>query len=378
MYFWVTHNPMRMAVLVDFGISQEDPYSEQRLLEIKPGDRILTIASGGEVPLTLLSLIEGIRVTAVDLSPAQIRLCRLKIAAATELPFPDNGRFLGYATMDKTARLRCYDSVVRPILSESDRAFWDAHRKELAKGIVLSGRFEQYIGYLRILAGCLIGRRNLRRLTACTSIEEQKQVFDRKIATRASLKALFKIAFHPALYKKRGLDEQALIHADQTTGQRFYGKFEAFCTNNPASGNYFLQFFLLGGCVTDEAYPDYLKPVNKERLLGNLKNLELKVASFREEMASKEKGFYGKIHLSNLGDWSDTKEFETLMEELNRKSEPGTLMCYRHLQKNQFKTYGAYGWQVDQALSAQAERQDRFPFYGILALRFEPKTQTSE
>jgi S-adenosylmethionine-diacylglycerol 3-amino-3-carboxypropyl transferase len=362
-----------MAALFDFGISQEDPFSELRVLEVSPGDRILSVASGGEVPLTLLSQVEWIQVTAVDVSEAQIRLCRLKVAAALHLEFPENGQFIGYAPMSEKKRLQWYDASIEPKLSELDRQYWRSHRKEIGKGIINAGRFERYIAKMRIFAQGLIGKRNLQRLTECSTIQEQKLIFDQQIATRNSLRALFKIAFHPAIYKKHGLDEQALIHADQSTGDRFYGKFEDFCTTNPASGNYFLQYFLLGGCNTIEAYPDFLKPENKERLMGNLNNLELKTLSFREALLEKERGYFNKIHLSNLGDWSTTEEFEALRQTFLLKCTPGTRICSRHLQKNHFTAEGAKGFEFDHVKSQQLECRDRFPFYGILSI-----IQTSE
>jgi S-adenosylmethionine:diacylglycerol 3-amino-3-carboxypropyl transferase len=57
-----------MAVLFDFGISQEDASTEQFVLGVNPADRILSVASGGEVPLSLLSLNDNITICAVDLS----------------------------------------------------------------------------------------------------------------------------------------------------------------------------------------------------------------------------------------------------------------------------------------------------------------------
>jgi S-adenosylmethionine-diacylglycerol 3-amino-3-carboxypropyl transferase len=371
-----------MAVLFDFGLSQEDPLSERRVLDLTPGDRILSVASGGEVPLTLMSLIESLQVTAVDISKAQIRLCRLKITAATQLPFPQNGQFLGFAPMVHQERLRLYDECIRPNLDEQDGGFWDMHRKEISKGIINAGRFEGYIANLRMFTHVLIGKRNLQRLTECSTMEEQKLIFSQKIATRKSLQALFKIAFHPAVYKKRGLDEQALIHADQSTGKRFYSKFEFFCTFNPASENYFLQYFLLGGCITLNAYPEYLKPENKVRLINNLMQLELKTLSFREALLEKERGYFNKIHLSNLGDWSTPKEFSDLRHALNLKCTDGTRICSRHLQKNQFTVNGAEGFYIDKVESLQAESRDRFPFYGILSILFNPvvvsQPQTNE
>lgn len=61
-----------MAILFDFGISQEDPLTEQLVLDVKPTDQILSVASGGEVPLSLLSLNENITISAVDISEDSI------------------------------------------------------------------------------------------------------------------------------------------------------------------------------------------------------------------------------------------------------------------------------------------------------------------
>ena len=38
-----------MKNLFDFGMSQEDPLSEQSVLNIQTGDSVLSLASGGEV-----------------------------------------------------------------------------------------------------------------------------------------------------------------------------------------------------------------------------------------------------------------------------------------------------------------------------------------
>ena len=72
--------------------------------------------------------------------------------------------------------------------------------------------------------------------------------------TEQILLDIFAIAFHPSVYKKRGLQEQALLHADGDTGLRFFQKFGGFCAATPARQNYFLQYFLTGKCLFPRTY----------------------------------------------------------------------------------------------------------------------------
>jgi S-adenosylmethionine-diacylglycerol 3-amino-3-carboxypropyl transferase len=352
-----------MKALFDFGISQEDPLTEQYVLDVQPGDRILSVASGGEVPLSLLSLNDRIHITAVDLSLSQIMLCRLKLLSALYVGFPVNGHFLGYSRMKKSKRSEIFRDIIKPHLNIEEAAFWDLNMKYIEQELAGSGRFESYIKKMRFVAYLILGKKNLAALISCNTLEEQNEIFRNRISTRKSLQLLFKIAFHPGLYKKRGLQEQALIHAKKDTGQRFYRKFENFCTATPASSNYFLQFFLTGSCKTENSYPDYLQPRNRERLLSNLDNLELKPISFRDAIREKGKGYYNKIHFSNLGDWLGSEDFKDTMLLLREHCAAGTKICYRYLQKDHLAQAEIEGITVDRTISEKEENKDRFPFY---------------
>ena len=366
-----------MPFLFDFGISQEDPLSEQLVLDVHPDDRILSVASGGEVPLSLLALNEGVHIKAVDISADQVRLCRLKLLAALHLGFPQNGRFLGYGRLDESEREQLYQDAIRPHLSGEDAIFWDRHTRYIEKGIINAGRFEQYVRKMRLIGSLFIGKQNIHRLMECQTLEEQRQVFIDFIAPRKSLRLLFKIAFHPAVYRKRGLQEQALIHAGKNTGDRFYSKFQDFCINSLAAENYFLQYFLTGSCITDASFPEYLQPVYKNRLINNLNDFKLEAVSLQDALAEKEKGYYNKIHLSNLGDWLSEAHFGDLLTALKTHCPGGARICCRYLQKNHFAAGGTSEYSLDNALSLEAERKDRFPFYTIQSITLQGSNQTS-
>jgi S-adenosylmethionine-diacylglycerol 3-amino-3-carboxypropyl transferase len=293
--------------------------------------------------------------------------------AAIHLDFPLNGQFLGYSDMKGKIRSKFFWEYIRPHLSAEDTIFWDQNLQHIENGIVNAGRFEQYIQKMRFVVNLFIGKQNLFQLINSKTLEEQKTIFNKKIATRKNLQLLFKLAFHPVIYKKRGLQEQALIHAGKTTGERFYSKFEDFCTSGLAAKNHFLQYFLTGNCIIKESFPAYLQPANKNRLMTNLNGLEFQNTSFQDALNRKEKGHYNKIHLSNLGDWLSEEDFAQLLELLKKKCNPGTKICYRYLQKNHFVENELTDFSIDKDLSALAQKQDRFPFYGILSITMQPR-----
>jgi S-adenosylmethionine-diacylglycerol 3-amino-3-carboxypropyl transferase len=362
-----------MKILFDFGISQEDPLSEMLVMDIQANDRILSLASAGEVPLVLMALHNNIFVKAVDISETQVKLCRLKNTTAMHLEFPLNGQFLGYAKLGKKERNEIYQHQIRPELSSEDALFWDLNIRFIEKGIINAGRFEQYIRKMRFVANLIIGRNNLQKLIECKTLDEQIDVFNSRIATRKSLQLLFKIAFHPSVYKKRGLQEQALIHAGKTTGERFYRRFQYFCTSGLASQNYFLQFFLTGSCIKNEAFPEYLQPENKSRLVSNLERFELETISIQDAIREKGVGYYNKFHLSNIGDWLSEQQFIELKDLLKSYCLSDARMCYRFLQKNHFHSIPEDVFKIDHSLSELVMKKDRFPFYTILSITIQNK-----
>lgn len=356
-----------MRHLYDFGISQEDPLTELNVLDIQNNDNVLCIASGGEVPLSLLCLRSGVKITAVDIANTQLMLCRLKIQAALLLPFPINGQFLGYGFLDDETRRSIYFDRIHSSLQKEDQEFWIQHITAIENGVIHYGRFERYIKRLRKIAALFIGKNNIYDLLNCNNVQEQQLIFDKKIALRRSVKYLFQIAFHPTIYKNRGLNSKGLVHAQANMGQLFFNKFRNFCTATPAKKNYFLHYFLNGTCDTDESFPEYLQEENGLLLQANKGNLVLKLSSLQNELEVHPAGTFNKIHLSNIGDWMSSDEFNLLKDTLCKYGNDETRLCYRFLQKNHLDTSNLCNNRFE-VTSVNVDKTDRFPFYSILSI----------
>jgi S-adenosylmethionine-diacylglycerol 3-amino-3-carboxypropyl transferase len=99
----------------------EDPRVDLEALDLAPGARIATIASGGCNVMSYL-LAEPARIIAVDLNPAHLALLRLKLEAARRLD--------GTATSSASSvrpgqgQRRALDEKILPFLDAETRRYW--------------------------------------------------------------------------------------------------------------------------------------------------------------------------------------------------------------------------------------------------------------
>ena len=114
-------------------------------LDIQPGHVCLSIASGGDNTLAMLSRSPE-RVIAVDRNPAQIACLELKVAAYRLLEYEEVRELLG--SLPSCRRERLYRGL-RPSLSADARRFWDARPEAIAMGIGEAGKFEGYFRLFR-------------------------------------------------------------------------------------------------------------------------------------------------------------------------------------------------------------------------------------
>jgi S-adenosylmethionine-diacylglycerol 3-amino-3-carboxypropyl transferase len=136
----------------------EDDRLDLAALAVRPGERVLTVAAAGDVPLAIAAAGAG-EVVAVDLNPAQLRLTALKIAAADLDPAEryrwfELGRFA-----DPGRRFR---HVIRPRLAPDDAAFWDRHigifEDDFHRHAGVERSFARLGRFIRVIVPGLAGR----------------------------------------------------------------------------------------------------------------------------------------------------------------------------------------------------------------------------
>lgn len=356
-----------MEAIYNYGISQEDALTEIGALQIDKGDSLLCIASAGEIPLNIAALKE-LKIVATDVSVNQIRLCRMKQVAATLPDSTKSAAFLGYQEMDPEERTQFYIGEIMPLLTQEDAWFWQNHSEAIAGGVVNAARFEKYMQKVSGIGQMLIGKKNLYKLFDCATIEEQRNVFDSRI-NGLMVKAIFNLAFHPWIYKNRGIDPAGLTHSGaRNIAEFFFNRFRNFCCNTPARENYYLQYTFFGKVLFPEALPEFLQPTNKERLTRNIPNIEFSVGPIEDVLANSETGSFNKIHLSNIGDWQSVETMNQLFSLISQKTIPGYRIAMRYIHLHHPIPENIPDLEADYLLGRTLEQKDRYPFYSIVPI----------
>lgn len=357
---------MRRTRAYNFGLSQEDERTEQAALALSPGDRVLCIASAGEMPLSLLALGAG-EVVAVDVDAGQLHLTALKLAAIRGLDRETALAFLGYLPASRAER-RAQFSALTEFLCDEARNFWRDHEHVATGGAIWQGRYERYIRKLVFLARPLLHRRTIEGLFETSSPEEQRAYFDREIA-RPAVRGLFRVAFNPRVFAGRGMDPRSLHFrkSEVPLGEQYFRQFRAFCTECPARDNHLLQLTLLGRLVNTRATPACFSPEGIATLRARHGSVRLSQEDVRTHLASTAPATYEKVHLSNLADWLSEDQFDALLRTLAaRIVRPGRAVWrFLHVARGVPPDLRDLV-RVDAELGARLAARDRFPFYGIV------------
>lgn len=358
-----------MKHLYDFGMSQEDAKTEFRALDIKDGDRLLVICGAGEMPLNLLAMAD-VDIVAADISIHQIRLAKLKLAAALTLDGISAARFLGYKAAAARFRREMWPRV-KERLDDKTAAFWVRHAGVLENGAIGQGRFEKFLSKVNGFGLFVLGKKRVIGLFENSAIEEQRDYFDRRIDT-ARLKLIFKIAFSKKVYGRKGLDPQALIHSEQTDmAAQFFGRFRDFCTSNHARSNYFLQYTLFNDLLFDDALPEFLSAEGLERVRANHGKLRFFHGDITEALSAEGGEAFSKFQLSNLSDWLEEKEHARLLFLLSEKAPPGAKIVSRFIHREHpLPPEISARFDIDRELGMELLASDRYPFYTIVPMTF--------
>lgn len=314
----------------------EDPDVDMAALRIEPGNRIVTIASGGCNALSYL-IADPARIEAVDLNPAHVSFNRLKIAALKALPDYENF-FRFYGKGDEKANIIAYERLLRPLLDPQSRAYWEGRTWLGRRRISIFSRNVYRHGLLGLFIGA--GHHVARLygidpndLLKAKNLDEQRAFFDAAIApifdrrlvrwATARKSTLFGLGIPPQQY-------DALASAG-TGGMAsiLRARLEKLACDFPIADNYFAwQAF---GRSYGEAgpLPPYLGRQNYETVRARADRLTVVNESFTDLLAAKPDASVDRFILLDAQDWMSDRQLKDLWTEITRTAAPGARVIFR-------------------------------------------------
>jgi len=159
----------------------EDPELNRQALQVKPGQSVLSITSGGCNSLCLL-LEDPSRVVSIDLNPAQLAMLELKRAAIIGLDYEDFLEVIGVPFYGKAPRLSGPQRLdlyrkIRSLLPASAAGFWDENPHLIEKGAFWCGKVEAFFDLYRKILGWLYDFSKMEALFTCPDLAAQKSAY---------------------------------------------------------------------------------------------------------------------------------------------------------------------------------------------------------
>ncbi|SNR60654.1 DUF3419 family protein [Puniceibacterium sediminis] len=314
----------------------EDPVVDMAALNLRPGEHLFCIASGGCNAMSYLTARPG-SVTAVDLSPAHVALGRLKVTAAQHLTQADFLAFFGGA--DSAANVGVYDLLIAPHLDADSRAYWEGRsmgRRRItlfARGFHRFGLLGRFIGTLHVVSR--LGGLTYAPLLNAQSLDEQKQFYEDRILPvldsrpvrwmarrRASL---FGLGIPPAQYDKLAADGGGAVLPVLKERVR------KLACDFPIAENYFAwqAFGRKYAPIGPGSLPPYLEPQNFAAIRAGAANVAVLNRSMTDLLGERNAGSLDAYVLLDAQDWMNDAQLNALWQQISRTARPGARVIFR-------------------------------------------------
>ena len=314
----------------------EDPAVDLEALAVTPDCHIVQIASGGCNVLSYLTA-DPKAITAVDLNTAHIALNKLKTAAAQHLPdYAHFHRF--FARANTKENIGAYRRYVRPHLDDMTRRYWEGRdligRRRIsgfARGVYKQGLLGNFIGAAHLLAR--LNGINPKVILRASSIEEQREIFDRDFAPffdKAFVRwltdqpaSLFGLGIPPAQYEALAGDSKMAVVLRE--------RLEKLACDFDLRENYFAwQAFGRGyQDAPDASLPPYLQAANYEAVRERASRVEVRHANFIDYLKSCPDASRDRYVLLDAQDWMTDEILTSLWTEITRTAKPNARVLFR-------------------------------------------------
>lgn len=351
-----------------------------KALDIKPDSVCLSIASGGDNTLAMLSRSPK-RVIAVDLSPAQIACLELRVAAYRELTHPEllvligsrneleepeEKTFFSATSNPQISKLRTHlYQRCRSQLSPTVREFWDDRPNAIASGIGAAGKFEHYLALFRRYILPLIHNRDDIVTFLELDTPEQRQLFYQKRWNNWRWQLLFRAFFSQFVLGRLGTDPSFLRYTNSSLAAHLLSRTRYALTSlNPAKNPY-LHWILMGHHL--HILPYALRYENFEAIRSNLDRLEWHCTAIEDFLDTLDRDSVNRFNLSNIFEFMSLDSYYRLLKKLIRVGcSQGRLVYWNRLVERRRPESMADCLQPLSSFAHQLYQEDKVFFYRVL------------
>ena len=348
-----------------YGQCWEDADCLLQALDPRPGALILSIASGGENSLALLSR-PGVRVLAIDRNPSQIAALELKLAAFRHLTHGEMLQLLGARGASRAERRRLYQRC-RGDLTAPSLAFWENNPAWLNGGLLPVARFERYLALFRTLVLPLVHDAARRQEALQPRPLQQRLAWYETRWDNRRWRGLFRLFFSRASLAALGTDHASVRFGSDSQADQLLAQVRRVMVESDPSRNPYLHWLLQGRYGA--ALPLALRPELFDTIRSRLDQLQWRHLSLEDWLAQDEEGAMDGFNLSNVLEYVEPAAAGTLLAALQRRARPGArLLLWNRLAPRDTSLAPAGLWHPLETLAQRLHQASQVPFYRRLVV----------
>lgn len=314
---------------LNYSLGNEDWSVEAQALRITPGNKVLCVTASGDRPLHLL-LSDCESVLSIDMNPIQNYLLELKIAALAYLDYEEYLAFLGCT--ESSHRLSTFHKI-KSHLSSNAKAYWEHHKKMIAKGIIYQGRVEKLTFYGAKFI-YFVRRKEINTLLSFDDPNKQREYVSEKWDTKWWRK-FFDIFLNPHLMKIILNDPGVISYIDPAIkpGQYIYQRMLKYLHRYPAKKSALIQLVLTGRVLKDAYFP-YLTFAGFTKIRSNVHKLNFHTGNIIDYIHQAEPHQFDRFSMSDIASYMSQENFEKLLKGIIHCSSASARFCIRKFMSN--------------------------------------------
>lgn len=308
--------------IVRYASCWEDADILLEALKVKEGGIYLSIASGGDNSLSLLSKKPS-KVFAIDINPVQLSCVELRKIAFLNLSYEELLRFLG--VYDSNDRGSVYSKISHHLSAET-REFWDTHPEFIKRGIIHIGKFENYFHLFRSWILPLVHTRKTVTQLLNTHNEAERLEFYTKRWNTFRWKLLFKIFFSRKVMGRLGRDPEFFKYVETDVASRIFKRAEHALTVLSTDKNPYLEYILTGNF--QRSLPFYLRRENFNFIRSNLDKLVIFKGDLQQTFEAYRTIRFDGFNLSDIFEYMSYQQYAEQLRSILGVSNKGSRVVY--------------------------------------------------
>lgn len=331
-------------------------------LQINEKDNILSIASAGENAISML-IKNPNKVYAIDLNINQIACTELKKIAYKFLNYVECMQLMG--VFESNHRINLYEKIKNK-LTDTTRKYFENNKEIIKKGIINTGRFENYFNIFGQKVLPLIhSKRTRKELLEKKSKEERIKFYDEKW-NNVRWQLLFRIFFSKTVMGKLGRDKAFFRYVNVNVAEHILRRTKYAITELDTSQNSYLHYIING--KYENVLPVAYRKENFELIKQNIDKLILLTESVETFIERDDVDYISKYNLSDIFEYMDDSQMCKIFKKIFTKSPKGTRIAYWNMLADKRASKYFKNLEYKEKESQELLNQDKAFFYSNFIL----------